>query len=209
MQEKSKKDRAYTYIKEKICTCKLMPGDFIDEKRLIDEIGASRTPIREALNKLEQENLIQIIPKKGIIVRNISAKNISDIFQVRDMIEIYCIQNFGQNLDKQEAENFKNLFIAQKVLKSEHISNDVRFHLFLTSCNKNDYVQNILQDIYWQSNRIRFLTGERLDCSIEAQKEHTEIISYILKDDYINACESLKIHLTLSRSRTLSLFNGD
>lgn len=209
MQEKSKKDKAYIYIKEKICTCKLMPGDFIDEKQIVDEIGASRTPIREALNKLEQENLIQIIPKKGIIVRNITAKNISDIFQIREMIEIYCVKNYGQNLDKKEVWGFKNLFTAEKNLKSEHISNDVRFHLYLTSCNKNDYVQNVLQDIYWQSNRVRFLTGERLDCSIEAQKEHNEIISYILDDDYANACESLKIHLSLSRSRTLSLFNGD
>ena len=58
------KNKAYQLIKERIMTCEYGPNSFLNEADLIQEIDASRTPIREALNKLEQEGLVQIIPKK-------------------------------------------------------------------------------------------------------------------------------------------------
>ena len=88
MSEKkdSLKERAYRIIKDKIIRCEYMPGDFLNEKSLIEEIGASRTPIREALNKIEQENLVKIIPKRGVVVSEITMKDISEIFQVRECV---------------------------------------------------------------------------------------------------------------------------
>ena len=64
MQKESLKNKAYNLIKTKIVNCEYPPNSFLNETLLMDEIGSSRTPIREALSKLEQENLVRILPKK-------------------------------------------------------------------------------------------------------------------------------------------------
>ena len=87
MAGKYLKDKAYEMIREKIVNCELAPGSVLNESELIEEIGASRTPIREALNKLEQENLVTIIPKKCIIVRGITIDDIAEVFDARAVIE--------------------------------------------------------------------------------------------------------------------------
>jgi len=202
----SLKMKAYDHIREKIFTCKIMPGDFLDEKVLINEIGASRTPIREALNRLEQEELIQIIPKKGIFVRHISAKNVVDIFQLREMIEPYAILKYGENLDMDIIRNFQKKFEENtKENFANHIYDD-DFHSYLVSCANNDYVKKILADIYTQNHRIRILTGLINDCSDFAQKEHFEIIDCLLSGDFTGASGALKKHLRLSQDRTLAIF---
>ena len=63
---KSRKEIAYDYIKPKIVFCELKPGDILDEKKIIEELGFSRTPIREAISELAEEKLVTIMPRRGI-----------------------------------------------------------------------------------------------------------------------------------------------
>lgn len=74
------------------------PGDILSEMMLMEEIDASRTPIREALNMLAQEQLIQIIPKKGIIVLPLIMKEIAMTFEAR-MSEPYIIETYSKYID--------------------------------------------------------------------------------------------------------------
>lgn len=68
------KDKAYAIIKDKIINCEYLPGEVLSESRLLEEIKSSRTPIREALNKLEQEKLVCIMPKRGILVNEVTVE---------------------------------------------------------------------------------------------------------------------------------------
>ena len=85
MPKTSLKTLAYNTIKEKIITCEYAPGSLLNEESLTDMLKISRTPIRDALGRLEQEGLIEILPKKGIMVTNLSMPDINMIVEIRQM----------------------------------------------------------------------------------------------------------------------------
>ena len=79
--KKSLKDIAYERIRSRILQCDYLPGAMLSETALCQEMEISRTPVREALNKLEQENLVTIYPKKGILVKDLSVKDLHAIYE--------------------------------------------------------------------------------------------------------------------------------
>ena len=79
MSKMNLKTQAYNTIRQKIVTCEYAPGTFLNEELLTTELGLSRTPVRDALSRLEQEGLIEIKPKKGIIVMPLSINTINMI----------------------------------------------------------------------------------------------------------------------------------
>ena len=90
-------DTAYDELLSRIISCKYPPGSLLSEEKLVAELGISRTPIRSALIRLQQEHLVQIISKKGILVSEITPEGIRDMFNLRNLIEPYAIREFGGN----------------------------------------------------------------------------------------------------------------
>lgn len=201
---KNLKEIAYDFIKEKIINCEYMPGDFLDEKLIVSEIGASRTPIREAINKLEQENLLTILPKKGILVTQLSYKDILDIYELRIMLEPQIIVDIGDKIDKQVIKKFMKDVQTLK-LNGEAIIHDDLVHNYFANLQGNQYVINILSAVRTQNNRIRFLNTRKTSaCSNYTLIEHSDIFNAILKDDYVEAANKMRIHIQNSKERTLN-----
>lgn len=203
--KQSLKDKAYDHIKEKIVSCEYIPGDFLDEKVLISEIGASRTPIREALNKLEQENLIQILPKKGVLVTQISYKDVVDTYELRLFIEPQLIIALG---DKINADVIKGYIEESKTIKNiEQMDNhDDNVHNYFTSLYGNQYINDMFATVRSQNNRIRIMTSRESDGRFDHTiAEHNAIFNAILEKDYLLAAEKYKEHLILSKERTLHI----
>ena len=207
MQPSTLKSKAYQYIKGKIVSCEYEPGCFLDEKQLIEELQASRTPIREALNKIEQENLIQIIPKKGIVVSQITLKNILDVYQVREVIEPAALSLYGQYLNRE-----KLLFFREGFENDEDVSPksaykfDAEFHAFIISGYNNEYITNLMDEIRSQNHRIQVVCGKIFTCFPEAKQEHLKIIDDILNHDYASAHLSLREHIVFTKNRTMEQF---
>ena len=105
MEKASLKAFAYQEIKEKIVDCVFAPGQHLNENRLVTELKISRTPIREALSRLQEEGLVCVIPKKGILVSTISIADVSQIYQVRLEIEPFIVRLAGPNLDSADLLN--------------------------------------------------------------------------------------------------------
>ena len=89
------KKYAYNEIKDKIVNCIYAPGSLLNEQILASELNISRTPIREALSHLQEEGLITIMPKKGILVSNITISDMSQIYQVRLEVEPFVVKLSG------------------------------------------------------------------------------------------------------------------
>ena len=81
------KQVAYDHIKNKIVTCEYEPNAFINEGMIANELGVSRTPIREAIMRLEQEQLVQVLSKRGIVVCPLTPNLIASIFETRLLLE--------------------------------------------------------------------------------------------------------------------------
>lgn len=206
LKKESLKQKAYNEIKSKIINCEYMPNSFLNETVLMEVTNTSRTPIREALSKLEQENFVTIIPKKGIMVNDLTLNDISMIFQVRELIEPFIILTNGFTLDKTELKSIRDMVIRditkQNIKKTYDIDN--RLHRFFIYSSSNKYFHQIMSHIYDQNSRMRILSAERIDRRlIETQEEHLSIIDYLFAEKYEEAANAMKIHLANSKKAAI------
>ena len=199
---------AYNFIKRKIINCDLMPGEDMSESEIASEIGISRTPIREALMRLEHENFINIYPRKGIVVSHLSLNVINDIFQTRKIIEPAILKMVAVKLSKTWLLKMKKKFHSIKkkdVAFQEIVDLDKEFHTYIINASGNSYLIQMMSNIYDQNQRIRVLSSrnkERLDISSD---EHLEIIQFLLDDNIPNAEQRLIEHLSNAHMSALHL----
>lgn len=209
MKTESLKLKAYNIIKKNIVECIYTPGSMINEEQLKAELLISRTPIRDALSRIEQEGLIEIKPKKGIFITPITIDEINKIFEVRLLIEPYAIQKYGNNLDTNTLLEYLSYYRGEK---SDHISKkkvielDDSFHDLIISCIPNKYLTTFYDVITSQNKRLRILSGSEYTNRIEmGQNEHVKIIEALLKEDYKEATNALIEHLQESKSSSFKL----
>lgn len=205
------KQIAYETIKHKIIHCEYMPNEILSEMMLMEEIDASRTPIREALNMLSQEGLIRIIPKKGIIVLPLTIKEIAMTFEARLLIEPYILEHYNAYIDMNELQNLR---IQTETLLTTAVNDiahadlfcelDDKLHRTIASACRNKYLNMNLTSIYDQNVRIRIL-GERniWERHRVAAKEHLELIKYIETGDIVSAVAAIRVHLIHSKEAAL------
>ena len=131
----SLKHSTYEYIKNKIIHCEYEPGMFLNEELLCSEIGVSRTPVRDALSRLEQEGLINILPKKGIMISNLSINDMNMTYEFRLMLEPYILQHYGPFLDSEKLLYYYHLFSDHKLLEDKELSStaDDEFHIWIVN----------------------------------------------------------------------------
>ena len=205
----SLKDKAYAMIKDKIIRCEYLPGEILVESEIIEAVGASRTPIREALNKLEQERLVHIVPKRGVFVAELTVATVCEVHDVRELVEPHFVQTFGPLVP---ASRIDALIIELDELDKNPDSSPERYyhfdnelHMLFAKYANNSYLQMMMDQIYGQNNRIRILTGDtsrkRLD---ESQQEHRMILEPLRERDFTAAAQAMRQHLQIARDAALN-----
>jgi DNA-binding GntR family transcriptional regulator len=202
----SLKDKAYRMIREMIINCTLTPGTLINEKELIELIGVSRTPIREALSRLEHENLVRIVPQRGVFVTELTVKNIEDLCEIREIAEPYFARTAAINADINELKQFEDFFMH--ALESDYetvIKTDRHFHRYVASFSKNAYLIQMMKSVYAQNERLRMLSCRVPSRVAAAAEEHLNIIRAMLQRDADGASEAMKIHMVNSRTTAFKM----
>lgn len=216
MPKTNLKTLAYNAIREKIVTCEFAPGTFLNEEILTDALGLSRTPIRDALGRLEQEGLVEIKPKRGIMVTPLTINDINMIFEVRNLYEPYILLNYGSLLSTDRLKEFYNIFF-QTNADSEYFQNndyfynlDSDFHLMIVECCPNAYIRSNYDRIRTQNARFRYMTGNISNNRMEDTfREHLDIIRPCLQKNWKEAAEMMVRHLEESKKATFRLiFQG-
>lgn len=103
------REEVFTMLRQAILTGKLQPGDRLVERELAEQLGVSRTPVREALRKLELENLVTHIPRKGVVVSEISKKDVIDIFDIRASLEGLASRLAAQKATKEDLHDLREM----------------------------------------------------------------------------------------------------
>ncbi|MCI8661169.1 MAG: GntR family transcriptional regulator [Lachnospiraceae bacterium] len=206
MAGKYLKDKAYEIIRQKIIECEYIPGSILNEAELIKEIGASRTPIREALNKLEQENLVTIIPKKCIIVRGITIDDIAEVFDARAIIEPQILQIYGQQISKSFLKDYLQR-CQEETDTQKQIHLDEEFHELLYQTCDNRYLREVLRMVEGMDhrNRVYKSNDERVR---EGIREHIKIIEELLKNDYAAAAKHMLEHIKNAKNYAMKKYIG-
>ncbi len=216
MSKTSLKTVAYNAIRDKIISCEYAPGTFLNEEILTAELNLSRTPVRDAIGRLEQEGLLEIRPKKGITVRPLSINDVNMIFEVRNLYEPYILLHYGQLLPKDKLREFYNIFSTQG-RDSECFQNndyfyqlDADFHAMIVNACPNIYLRQNYDRIHTQNERFRYMTGDVSNNRLEDTfKEHLDIIRPCMQNDWNLAAEKLIYHLEESKKASFQfIFNS-
>lgn len=200
----SLKSIAYTTIRNRIADCTYPPGSMLNEELLEQSLNISRTPIRDALGRLEQEGLILIKPKKGILISPLNLNEINKIYEIRMIFEPYAILNYGNLLDEMFLHN------QYKICSSEpsHIDifqYDDFFHTQIVKATHNFYIEECYDTINVQIQRFRRLTGIHPERLLATLEEHKAIITECLKKNWEEAAEAMRYHLTRSKDSAFSI----
>jgi GntR family transcriptional regulator, rspAB operon transcriptional repressor len=202
----SLREKAYEMIKDQIITGKLSPGIALNERELVVAIGVSRTPIREALNRLEKEHLVIITPQKGASVGAITPKVVNDIYQLREVLEPHIISMVTPNFPAAELLRFQAGFSGLAVEAYDLLAKiDKEFHYSIIHAFGNDYLNYLMENMYLQNERIRFLSLRLPQRLSESVTEHLTIIEAMLARDPEKAAASMRSHLANSRHAAFRL----
>lgn len=201
------KETTYSYIKNKILDCTYAPNTFINEAEVMKAIDVSRTPVREAFSKLEQEGFISVIPKKGVLVKALTISVINQTFESRQLLEPFIIENYMKYVDREELRKILESSRAMLHAPEDHekfCEMDDHLHRVITAACPNVFFIDMLKHIYDQNQRIRKLNGPDIwERHLMAAQEHIDIISAILSDKYTEAAELMRKHIDYSKSTAL------
>lgn len=210
-QELTLKEKAYEFIKSKIINCEIKPGSDISEDDIMKQLQTSRTPIREALMKLEQEGLVDIFPRKGIFVTQITFKDIYDIFEIREIIETQLVKRGFDKISLEKLVYFKEKFNQMDeegnyITDKDFFHLDLEFHKMVVETTGNNYLIEFMNKIYDKDYRIRVLTTTLFKEERRRNKtEHLNIINSILNKDKEKTEKYLIEHIENSKRAALRI----
>ncbi len=155
------RDVVFQTLRKAILTGDLKPGERLMEIHLAEKIGVSRTPIREAIRKLELEGLVTNIPRKGAMVAEISVKGLKDVLEVRRALDSFCAELACERITEDEKENLKAAFEAfidaTKTKDATVIAKaDVSFHDIIIGATGNERIVALINNLAEQMYRYRF-----------------------------------------------------
>lgn len=198
----SLKEEAYNKIKNKILTCAYPPNALLNEELLREELNMSRTPVRDALSRLEQEHLVKILPKKGFVVSNIPLHEAAKVYEIRSLFEPYALRTYGANIAPAEFEKFAGLFSRNLADTNLNLifQEDDDFHHLIIEATENPYIIQAYQYPYTQNIRMRVISGHYGEQRIErSQLEHIAIVQACLDKDWEAAAIAMTKHLDTAR----------
>jgi len=203
----SLRGKIFNILRQKILDGKYLPGDSLIETKLAEELGVSRTPIREAIRQLELEGLVDSIPNKGVIVRGISAKDIEDIYTIRTMLEGLAARWAVEKISNQELENLKNNFELMEFYTAkgdiEQIAKlNTQFHEIIFKATKSGILQHILTDFQYYVQWARYYSLKSPGRPLETLEEHRKIVGALYSKNPDNAEKYVNEHI-INSSRNI------
>ena len=208
----SQSAEAYRRIKEKIITLEIEPAALIDESRLSKELGIGRTPIREALLRLRQENLIIILPRRGTIVADLNSRDLRKFFEIRLQLEPYGIclaAERASSADIAKMEEWRERAATAIVAGDPHdlLMTDHAGHTLFGAATHNEFLHEMLDRVRFPILRLSFWLAaqDRLDMLPEKVEQLREIVMCIKARDADRAQQLMHQHIATFEDELLAI----
>lgn len=208
------RDVVFNTLRQAILTGELKPGERLMEIHLADRLGVSRTPIREAIRKLELEGLVVMIPRKGAQVAKITEKNLKDVLEVRRALDTLAVRLACKRMDdtykKQLREACDEFAKVVKCSNTKDITEaDVRFHDIINQSTGNDRLIQLVNNLAEQMYRYRLEYIKDAAYHNRLINEHEEIYNAILERDEERAAKAVVVHIDNQEASILEHLNLD
>lgn len=205
--------RAYEVIKRKIVNGEITPGTKLQEDRLAEELGISRTPVREALSRLAQEGLVEIIPRRGRYVVDLSLPDIIHLLEIREALEGMAARLATANITREALARMRAYFegrgkeIRRKDFEG-YLQADMDFHDLLMKTSGNERLVQLMSTLYDHIQMLR-LRSVVLPGRAEASlREHLSIIEALEKEDPDLAEERVREHIRNVKADVIKALKG-
>lgn len=208
-------EQAFNILKEEIATGKLKVGDPLPEEKISAKLGISRTPLRDALGKLENEGLIKTRTGKPAVVSGFSKEDSLNHLEMRRILEI---ENLERIIEKLDEEHLKKL--NENIKQQEHavdsgqhhlyLELDSEFHMLLTETNDNRLFYEMIERLSTGVDRAFLTLSNTIEFSLQDSfKEHKEIVAALAVRDLSLAKEALIRHLDNIEKRFLKFYDNE
>lgn len=209
-------DRAYEYLKQRIMNGEMERGVIYSETRMAAEIGISRTPMKDALNRLSQDRYIDILPSKGFCLHILSNEDIVSTFQVRTAVEGFCALNLHNERHTPEgqaalASMEASIYEMEQSLAANEgndalLSHDMNYHQILVRFTNNAELMRLFESYFHRLYDIAYKNLEVPGRAQSAIAEHWQIYKDLCSDDEmatLRLYSDVMQHMTASRDNVL------
>lgn len=202
------KDWAYAWIKDRIIDSSFPPGSLLNIEELSRELEISRTPIREAILRLEQEGLVTTRPRVGSFVTDMSTRDFVELLEIRALVEGYGVRTLAGALSDDElAEMDAMISNCEQDVEAGNpeafLIHDIAFHSFLVEQAPNPWLATLMRPIKNLRERRLSIAPENLDHVRASLVEHRAILDALRQHDGRLASERMHAHLNGIRKRLL------
>ena len=204
-------DRVFELLKREIVTGGLKPGEAFNEGAMAKRFNASRTPIREACNRLRDAGLLVAVANKGYTVAPITVKDVLDVYQLRSVVEPVCAEYAARNLSAEDVGELESLLQPEL----DHPENESHlalidlnkaFHLRLAQATKNDRIVSLIDSLLLAAARMDYAF---MDLYPSAWTGHVEILAGLKAHDASKARRAMYRHVQLSQQRMSMIFGSE
>lgn len=204
----------FNSLREAILTGKLQPGERLMEIQIAENLGVSRTPVREAIRKLEIEGLAVMIPRKGAEVAKITKKQLRDVLEVRKALEELAVQLACKRISRKEVEQLEKAHEEVRKMTAEQnlteiVRADVDFHEIIYKAADNERLLQILHNLRQQMYRYRLEYLKNTDNHDLIVKEHEDILDAVRTLNEDNAMSAMRVHIDNQENGVISLIEED
>lgn len=203
-------EQTYNMLKEAIISGEFPPGAWLSEDQITDTLGVSRTPVREAFKHLHSEGLIDLVPRKGAHVIELSQKDIDHLFEARIALETSFFVKAAKNINKDEVHRYKTLFrkAETEVIQgsndietkwAEYLKVDRSFHDLLVESHNNPFWYELYVNIR-NRMQILFFRMEHMPEQVSFfSEQHDAILDAMINEQFTQAKKHLREHILYVR----------
>jgi DNA-binding GntR family transcriptional regulator len=202
-------DSAYEKIKHRITACEFRPGDYLNEAELSERLGIGRTPVHQAIDRLMIEGLVQVMPRKGIIVTPLSFDDVLQTIDVRLLNECHCARLAAERASEGEIRALHDILARAEAelprRDAERLMRlDREFHGAIAQSSRNVVLADILGRLHDKSLRFWILSLNTPGHHARVHKQHRAILDAVRAHDPLAAEQAMRDHIEDFRRNLLS-----
>lgn len=193
------RDYAYRVLKENIISLDLKPGEYVSEKGLAEELGLSRTPVREAIIDLSRTGIINIVPQKGNYISKIDYDTVEEsqfmrVTMEKAIVNLACDPDSNIDFSKLEENVELQRFYLNKGMIDKMLDLDNQFHELIFDATNKKKIYDMVRDLTIHFERLRSISIRTMDME-QIVEDHENIYKYIMNGEADKAVRAIDVHL--------------
>ena len=204
------RDMVFDVLMSAIMQGQLSPGERLLEVQLADEMGVSRTPVREAIRRLELEGFVVIVPRKGAYVAGLSINDVEEVYEIRTVLETLAVRLAAQRMQPADYAQLDELAEKMGATWQEGnvdnwVSLDASFHELLYKFSRNERLVSMMSNIMEQLSRYRIISLANVEVRHNSLSEHQDLIEALKRHDSEAAAAAVEKHIENTKQSLVNM----